>query len=136
VAEPVNHGEGELIVSRNRIAVAALTGGAAVALVLGGAAISNASSGTSSSSLPSSSTSGGSTDTAVTGSQLAKVKAAVKAKDSSITVSSVRKDPDGSYDVFGTKAGAQVTYDVSADLKTFTQNTHQMGANGGPAPAA
>ena len=70
---------------------------------------------------------GGSKDTAVTGDELAKVTAAVKAKDSSITVSSVRKDPDGSYDVLGTKAGANVMYDVSADLKTFTLNTHTAG---------
>jgi hypothetical protein len=67
---------------------------------------------------------GGSNDTPVTGAELAKVTAAMKAKDSSVTVSSVRKDPDGSYDVLGTKAGAEVMYDVSADLTTFTQNTH------------
>src|SRR4051812_45024507 len=70
---------------------------------------------------------GGSNDTAVTGDELSKVTAAVKAKDSTITVTSVRKDPDGSYDVLGTKAGANVMYDVSADLATFTQNTHTAG---------
>ena len=48
---------------------------------------------------------GGSSDTPVTGDELAKVTAAVKAKDSAVTVTSVQKDPDGSYDVFGTKAG-------------------------------
>ena len=69
----------------------------------------------------------GSADAAVTGDELAKVKAAMTAKDSSVTVSSVRKDPDGSYDVLGTKAGAEVFYDVSADLKTFTLNTHGAG---------
>jgi hypothetical protein len=36
---------------------------------------------------------------------------------------SVRKDPDGSYDVLGTKAGANVMLDVSADLATITQNS-------------
>jgi hypothetical protein len=30
---------------------------------------------------------------------------------------------DGSYDVLGTKDGANVFYDVSADLTTFTLNT-------------
>jgi hypothetical protein len=64
---------------------------------------------------------GGSKDTPVTGDELAKVTAAVKGKDSAVTVTSVRKDPDASYDVFGTKSGSQVMYDVSADLKTITQ---------------
>ncbi len=62
----------------------------------------------------------GSNDTPVTGTELSKVKAAVKAKDSAITVTEVRKDPDGSYDVFGTKAGSPVMLEVSKDLKTTT----------------
>ena len=74
---------------------------------------------------------GPSADTAVTGDELAKVKAAMTAKDSSVTVTSVRKDPDGSYDVLGTKAGASVFYDVSADLKTFTLNAGGGGGKGG-----
>jgi hypothetical protein len=74
---------------------------------------------------------GGSADTPVTGDEQTKVAAAVKAKDSSVTVTSVRKDPDGSYDAFGTKAGAQVMYDVSADLKTITEHTRGAGPNGG-----
>jgi hypothetical protein len=57
----------------------------------------------------------GSNDTTVTGEELAKVTAAMKAKDSTVTVTSVRKDPEGSYDVHGTKAGATVKYDLSAD---------------------
>lgn len=36
--------------------------------------------------------------------------AAVAAKDSAVTVTSVRKDPDGSYDVFGIKADARVKF--------------------------
>ena len=47
----------------------------------------------------------------------------MKAKDAAVTVTSVQKDPDDSYDVYGTKAGAQVAYDVSADLNTFTART-------------
>ena len=79
---------------------------------------------------------GGSADTPVTGDELAKVTAAVKAKDSAVTVSQVRKDPDGSYDVFGTRSGAQVMYQVSADLKTITQNTGGAPhGNGAPAGA-
>lgn len=63
---------------------------------------------------------GGSQDTPVTGDELAKVTAAVKAEDSSVTVSRVQKDPDGSYDVFGTKSGAPVMFEVSSDLKTVS----------------
>jgi hypothetical protein len=59
----------------------------------------------------------------VTGDEATKAGAAVTAKDSAVTVTSVRKDPDGSYDVLGTKAGANVMFDVSADLATITQNS-------------
>lgn len=63
---------------------------------------------------------GGSQDTVITGDEATKVTAAVTAKDSAVTVSQVRKDPDGSYDVVGTKDGAKVFYEVSADLATVT----------------
>ena len=76
---------------------------------------------------------GGSNDTPVTGDELSKVTAAVTAKDSGVTVTSVQKDPDGSYDVFATKDSAKVRYEVSADLATITQNTGAGGAGGGPA---
>jgi len=71
---------------------------------------------------------GGHAHTPVTGDELAKVTAAVKAKDSAVTVTTVQKDPDGSYDVDGTKAGAPVRLDVSADLKTITARTGGKGA--------
>src|SRR6478735_1322609 len=74
---------------------------------------------------------GGSNDTPVTGDELARVTAAVQAKDPSFTVSSLRKDPDGSYDVFGTKSGAPAGYDVSADLQTITESTGHGGGRGG-----
>lgn len=51
--------------------------------------------------------------TPVTGAELATVTAAVKAKDSAVTITSVRMDPDGSYDVDGTKAGAPVRLEVT-----------------------
>jgi hypothetical protein len=73
---------------------------------------------------------GGSADTAVTGAELAKVTAAMKQKDSGVTVTRVQKDPDNSYDVYGTKARAQVAYDVSADLSTFTARTSGPGGGG------
>ena len=41
---------------------------------------------------------------------------AVKAKDSAVTIESIQKDPDGRYDVLGTKDGNRVRYEVSADL--------------------
>ncbi len=73
---------------------------------------------------------GGSADTAVTGEEATKVTAAVKAKYPTLTVTNVRKDPDGSYDVLGTKDGANVFYDVSADLATITENTGGAGRGG------
>jgi hypothetical protein len=41
----------------------------------------------------------------------------------------VRKDADGSYDVLGTKDGANVFYEVSADLNTITQHTDRPAGN-------
>ncbi|WP_392468561.1 hypothetical protein ACF3NS_06115 [Arsenicicoccus cauae] len=69
--------------------------------------------------------------TAVTGDELSKVKAAVTAKDSAVTVSDVQKDPDGSYDVHGTKAGQPVMVEVSKDLATVEVRTGGPGAPGG-----
>lgn len=74
---------------------------------------------------------GGGKDTAVTGAEKTKVVDAVKAKDSAVTITEVRKDPDGSYDALGTKSGAPVFYDVSKDLKTVTANTMIKGGFGG-----
>ncbi len=59
--------------------------------------------------------------TEVTGDEAAKVSAAVTAKDAGVTVAKVRKDPDGSYDVLGTKDGQPVHFEVSADLATVNQ---------------
>ena len=66
----------------------------------------------------------------MTGAELTKVKDAVKAKDSSVSVQSVRQDADGSYDVLGTKDGSPVMLEVSKDLKTITERTG--GHGGGP----
>ena len=124
----------------NRIGLAAGATLIAGGLLLGGSALANAVGGTSSTAASSSSNGysrggfGGSADTPVTGDEAAKVTAAVKAKDSSVTVTSVRKDPDGSYDVLGTKSGSQVMYEVSKDLKTITANTFG-GGHGGEAPS-
>jgi hypothetical protein len=127
-------------VSSNKISLAVGAALAAGGLLLGGSALANAATGTTSTAVTTangygaegSRGPGGSADTPVTGTEAAKVTAAVKAKDSSVTVSSVRKDPDGSYDVLGTKSGSQVMFDVSADLKTISQNTF----GGGPADGA
>lgn len=75
---------------------------------------------------------GASQDTPVTGDEATKVSAAVTAKDSAVTVDSVRKDPDGSYDVLGTKAGSPVMFDVSADLATITENVRPADGGKGP----
>ena len=75
---------------------------------------------------------GGSQDTPVTGDEAQKVIDAVKAKDSSATIDTVRKDPDGSYDALGTTSdGAKVMFDVSADLATITQGQGGQGGQGG-----
>ncbi len=77
---------------------------------------------------------GGHDHTPVTGDELAKVTAAVKAKDSAVTVTSVQKDEDGSYDVFGTKAGAPIGFEVSKDLTTVTERSRPAGGRGPGAP--
>jgi V8-like Glu-specific endopeptidase len=125
----------------NRIVSGVAAVVAAAGLIGTGAALSNAASTPS----PTTSTSAGSqagpdgsagsmnpnNDTSVTGTELASVTAAVKAKDSTVTVTSVRKDPDGSYDVFGTKSGATVMLEVSKDLKTITTGTGGHRGGGG-----
>jgi len=119
-----------------------VTGAAAViaagALIGTGAALSGAATGTatpspSATTSPSAGQPGGHAHTPVTGDELAKVTAAVKAEDSAVTVTTVQKDPDGSYDVAGTKAGAPVRFEVSADLKTITASTGGGRGSGGHA---
>jgi hypothetical protein len=117
-----------------KVGLAAATTAAAGAIVFGGQALADAASGTSGSGTASTTSGyaagpGGSADTPVTGAELTKVTAAVKAKDSAATVISVRKDPDGSYDVFATKSGTPLMYEVSADLKTITEG--HAGHRGG-----
>lgn len=71
-------------------------------------------------------------DKAVTGTVADAVKAAVKAKDASVTIDTVRQDPDGSYDALGSKSdGTKVFYDVSKDYKTVTLNVGGPGGRGG-----
>ena len=111
---------------RNTLGIAAATLAVAATIGVAGAAMANADDESTASPGPSSSAStdagraggprGASSDTAVTGAEADKVIAAVEAKDSSVTVDSVRKDPDGSYDALGTKDGSPVFFDVSADL--------------------
>jgi hypothetical protein len=121
-----------------KIGIAAASAAAAIGGLFGGSAIANAATGGNASTYTAAAaytqgTPSGSSDTQVTGDELAKVTAAMKAKDSSVTVTSVRKDPDGSYDVFGTKAGRHVMYDVSADLSSITQNNALKQRNGSQA---
>ena len=126
-----------------KIAMTTAALAAAGAIVAGGAAISNASTengasnagyalgyGSGTQDQGAGQGRGGHTHTAVTGDELTKVTATVKAKDSAITVSSVQKDPDGSYDVHGTKAGARVMVEVSKDLATIEVRTGGPGQGG------
>ncbi|MBD2760217.1 hypothetical protein IEE94_11940 [Yimella sp. cx-573] len=75
--------------------------------------------------------------TAVTGTEATNVKNAVTAKYSGITITEVRKDPDGSYDVLATKSGNRVMYEVSKDLKSISERTGggPRGDKGSDAPA-
>ena len=123
----------------NKFGLAAASTAAVAALLIGGATLANAADNptpttSSASSSASSNPQGASQDTPVTGEEATKVSAAVTAKDSTVTVESVRKDPDGSYDVLGTKAGAKVMFDVSSDLATITENAGGPGGQGGHGP--
>ncbi len=122
---------------RTTLKIVAASAVAAGALVAGGAAMALADD--TSSPGPSASASPGTGDpagkrggshTEVTGTEADKVIAAVTAKDSTVTVETVRKDEDGSYDAIGTKDGTKVSFDVSADLATVTERTG--GGHGGP----
>lgn len=74
---------------------------------------------------------GGSADTPVTGDEAQKVIDAVQTKNTGVTITEVRKDPDGTYDALGTKAdGTKVMYDVSTDLATIS-DAHGPGQGGG-----
>ena len=73
---------------------------------------------------------GGGAHTAATADETAKVTAAVKAKDATVTITKVQKDADGSFDAHGTKAGAHVSFDVSADYATVTERTGGRGGHG------
>ncbi|WP_344613962.1 hypothetical protein [Dactylosporangium salmoneum] len=117
--------------SVRRIGLAAAGLAATGVMVFGAASLASAETASPSPSATGSSDhgKGGSKDTAVSGDELAKVTAAMKAKDSAVSVKRVHKDADGSYDVLGTKDGAKVFYEVSADLKTFT--LHTGGPDGG-----
>ncbi|HYO86201.1 MAG TPA: hypothetical protein VES01_07065 [Dermatophilaceae bacterium] len=67
--------------------------------------------------------------TEVIGETLAQVTAAVKGKEAGITVRRVLQDPDGSYDVFGTRAdGTRVMAEVSKDLKSVEVRTGGPGS--------
>ncbi len=144
----------------NKFGLAAASTAAVAALLIGGATLANAadnptpttpsatssaasSAGSSAATVPGDATAGtpgdrgqqgASQDTPVTGDEATRVSAAVTAKDSTVTVESVRKDPDGSYDVLGSKAGAKVMFDVSADLATITENAGGPGGQGGHGP--
>lgn len=122
-----------------RALTSAATFAVGLAIVGGAAAANAASNGTTTATLPAAASTtavtgdcqgrGGHEHTAVTGDELTKVTNAVKAKDAAVTVAKVQKDPDGSYDVLGTKDGAPIRFEVSADLATIAQG--RAGGRGG-----
>ena len=118
--------------SLKKIGVIAAGAVAVGGVALGGATIASAAPAPSpSASADADGRRGGGNHTEVTGDEAAKVTAAVTAKDSAVTVTKVLKDEDGSYDVVGTKAGAPVRFEVSADLKTVTEGRGGPGGRGG-----
>lgn len=109
------------------------------ALAVTGTTIANAADDPSSTATPSASASSApdgdraGRHTTVTGDEAAEVIAAVEATDSTVTIETVRKDPDGSYDALGTKDGERIAFDVSTDLATVTERTGRPG-HGGKGP--
>jgi hypothetical protein len=135
--------------SKRRLGLIAVGAAAVAALTLGGSSLALAATGSpaaatvapSAGSTTDSSTDQAppaSADTAVTGAEADKVIAAVVAKDANASITTVRKDPDGSYDALGTSGGSPVFYDVSADLATVTAGGggHGGPGHGGPGGAA
>lgn len=114
-----------------------VTGAAALvtagSLAFAGASLASAdeTSDTGESGTTSQGSRGGHEHTEVTGDEATRVTDAVTAQDSAITVESVRKDPDGSYDVLGTKDGSRVMVQVSADLATIEVGSGGRGGPGG-----
>ena len=70
--------------------------------------------------------------TPVTGSERTKVVDAVTEKYDDVKVVDVRQDPDGSYDVLGTRDGKPVMVQVSKDLKTVELRSAPPRGPGGP----
>ncbi|WP_018157425.1 hypothetical protein [Demetria terragena] len=64
---------------------------------------------------------------AVTGAEKAKVVAAVKKKDSAVTVKDVRQDSEGRYHVRATKGDERVMVQVSKDLTTVEVRDRPAG---------
>lgn len=132
--------------SSNRVITAVCGVVAAAGLIGTGAAFANASTRAPTAATSTASTSAASAPAVpgtgcasahppVTGSELRKVTQAVKAKKPSVAVSHVRRDRDGSYDVFGTTSGTPVRLEVSKDLKTISTRTDD-GHRGPGGPGA
>ncbi|MFV0460940.1 MAG: hypothetical protein ACK5MT_19470 [Actinomycetales bacterium] len=121
-----------------------VAGGAAAAAVLiaGGAVMASAASSSTESSTGtysmSAASGGGHEHTEVTGDELTSVTDAVTAQFEGVTVTSVQKDPDGSYDIEATNAdGSTVRYEASADLSSITERQGRGGGRGhGDAPGS
>lgn len=74
---------------------------------------------------------GGMLGTEVTGDEATKVKDAVAAQNSSVTVDHVLKQTDGSYLALTMQNNQPVIYQVSSDLATVTEQAAPTGALGG-----
>ena len=67
---------------------------------------------------------GGGQRTPLSSDELAKVTAAIKAKDANATVKDSWKDSDGSFDVVVTSGSTTTKYDVSANYSSVTADTN------------
>jgi hypothetical protein len=124
-----------------KLGLAAVSVLAAGAIIGGTAALASAdpspTGSASTSATPGSTDKGarqGHTHTAATDDEAQKVKDAIAAKDSSVTIEKVQKDEDGSFDADGTTAdGTKVRFDVSADYATVSdaKTGGGRGAKGG-----
>ena len=109
------------------------------AVIAGGVTLASAATGESDSGQPGYGLHqgrgpGGHEHTTVTGTEKTEVVDAVTAKYDDVTVTTVLKDPDGSYDVIGTQGDQPVRLEVSKDLETIELRTGGPGGRGHGGP--
>jgi hypothetical protein len=114
-----------------------VAGGAIASATTANAATPAPAASSSSAAAAAPSTGNGSAETALTGTTLAKVKAAVAAKYPGATFDRVTTDSDGVYEAdITTKAGAKATVEVNAAFAVTGLETRSAGGHGGASGAS